>query len=168
MVRSLSLVRSRCYTFDMTYFLVTRFFSVSPIITMTKRRNYKSVLNSDLLDIIGSFAGDDNYQLKFTLSPQRGYLSKIMLVSREPAVMMLECGIASTYNRGLKSRVLKKESWVKHSMENIVTGGYWIVHKLEDDLRHPSDVQLLYKEEIRRLLKTIREPRNFVFTTRRH
>ena len=135
---------------------------------MTKRRNYKSVLNSDLLDIIGSFAGDDNYVLKFTRSPQRGYLSKIMLVSREPAVMMLLSGIAETYKRGLKSRVLKKESWIKHSMENIVTGGYWIVHKLVDDIRHPSDMHILYKEEISRLLKTIREPLNFVFTTRRH
>ena len=137
---------------------------------MSKRRNYKSVLNSDLLDIIGSFAGDENYQLKFTLSPRRGYLSKIMLISREfpltaPGLVRDYRGL-QTYNLGLKSRVLTKECWIKLSIETIVTGGCLMVHKLEDDLRHPSDTQFMYKEVIGRLLKTIREPHDFVFTTR--
>ena len=42
----------------------------------------KCVLNSDLLDIIGDYAGSEFFFLKFTLTPKRGYVSKIMVVSR--------------------------------------------------------------------------------------
>ena len=43
---------------------------------------FKSVLNADLLAIVGDFAGSEHFFLTFTLTPKLGYLSTIMITSR--------------------------------------------------------------------------------------
>ena len=43
---------------------------------------FKSVLNADLLAIVGDLAGSEHFFLTFTLSPKLGYLSTIMVTSR--------------------------------------------------------------------------------------
>ena len=42
----------------------------------------KCLLNADLLAIVGDYSGSEYFFLRFTLTPKRGYLSKIMVVSR--------------------------------------------------------------------------------------
>ena len=50
-------------------------------ISYSKMR-FKSVLNKDLLAIVGDFAGSEHFFLTFTLTPKLGFLSKILITSR--------------------------------------------------------------------------------------
>ena len=43
---------------------------------------YRSKLPNDLLEIVGNYAGDDNYTLIFTYSQKRGFLSTIYIKPR--------------------------------------------------------------------------------------
>ena len=66
---------------------------------MPSSKYFRSVLPLDLLQIVGEFAGDENYKLKFTFSPKRRFLSNILLVWRDP----------SLYS---EQAVLRREHWV--------------------------------------------------------
>ena len=63
---------------------------------------YRSAIPLDILQIIGDYAGDELYKLKFTLSKKRGFLSNILLVWRFP----------DNYCPGKPIGILKKKHWV--------------------------------------------------------
>ena len=63
---------------------------------------YRSVIPTDLLQIIGDFAGDELYKLTFTLSKKRGFLSNILLVWRDQEM----------YCPGKSVCILKKKHWL--------------------------------------------------------
>jgi hypothetical protein len=63
---------------------------------------YRSVLPTDLLQLIGDFAGDELYKLIFTLSEKRGFLSNILLVWRDPEL----------YSPRKSVCILKPKHWI--------------------------------------------------------
>ena len=70
---------------------------------MPSAKYYRSVIPLDLLQIIGDYAGDENYKLVFRFSKKRRFLSKILIEWRDPT---LYCA----YNT--KTSVLKPNSWI--------------------------------------------------------
>ena len=47
---------------------------------------YRSILPLDILQIVGSYAGDEKHKLRFTLSKKRRFLSSIRIQRRDPSL----------------------------------------------------------------------------------
>ena len=77
---------------------------------MPSAKYYRSVIPLDLLQIVGDFAGDENYRLVFRFSKKRRFLSNIEMHWRDPS---LYCA----YNTS--KTVLKPNSWVPVRMNCI-------------------------------------------------
>ena len=73
---------------------------------MPSKKYYRCCLPNDVLQIIGKYAGDFWYQLEFTYSTKRKFLSTIRLVPRRKEFSCVET-------------VLKKDSWLPVQMGNI-------------------------------------------------
>ena len=70
---------------------------------MPSAKYYRSVLPLDLLQIVGNYAGDAKYKLRFTLSKKRRFLSNIKGCWRD----------ASLYSEYSQPEfVLRREHWV--------------------------------------------------------
>ena len=73
---------------------------------MPSKKYYRSVLPNDVLQIIGEYSGDFWYNLVFTYSTKRRFLSTIRLVPRRPEFSCVET-------------VLQKDSWRPVQVGNI-------------------------------------------------
>ena len=83
---------------------------------MPSKNYYRSVLPDDILNLIGNFAGDDKYQLHFTHSKKRKFLSFIELHER----FSLDCGFYPERKNGKPYR-LHTNAWLPVRIGNFKT-----------------------------------------------
>ena len=69
---------------------------------MPSVKYYRSILPLDLLQIVGNYAGDQNYKLMFTFSPKRRFLSNILMCWRHPDLYCEPKNVVS---------ILKQDYW---------------------------------------------------------
>ncbi len=70
---------------------------------MPSKKYYRTALPTAILNLVGEFAGDSKYKLRFTFSDKRGFLSTIFVQDKF----------------GNKYTKLKKKHWNAVSVENI-------------------------------------------------
>ena len=117
---------------------------------MPSAKYYRTGLPLDLLQIIGNFAGDVNYKLKFTLSPKRKFLSSIVLHWRD----------ASLYSEYRDQVILRADSWVPIRLNCIPE----VLHLLTTRSKLPNDV---IKDSLRKITCLLLEVHDYRLKGRR-
>ena len=113
---------------------------------MPSSKYFRSVLPIDLLQIVGLYAGDENYKLKFTFSPKRRFLSNILLVWRDPTL----------YSEHIHPTiVLRREHWVPVRLNRVGE----VLTLLTERCKLPENVLLPSLKRITNILLEIHDYR---------
>jgi hypothetical protein len=117
---------------------------------MPSVKYYRSVIPLDLLQIVGNYAGDENYRLVFTLSKKRRFLSNILMTWRDTT---LYCA----YNK--PTTILKPNSWTPVRMNCIAE----ILQLVGERCKLPENIVVPSLQKITKILLEIHD-----YTLSRH
>ena len=130
----------------------------------------RTVLNTDCLDIIGDFSGDEHFILKFTVTPVRHYLCKVLVTRRNKHTFINAPSV--TYVHPLKSITFKnwkqcpmelgRFDWKPETIENTIPLGREFMHSLDfswNRIFYPNYYP--FREQIEELIDKMCEVQNY-------